>query len=265
MTRLLTIDIGNTQTSIGVFKQDKLVERINFNSKSSTLIDQIKEKFLTLNSLNDLDDICIASVVPSLNENLKDYLTKEFGLQAKFINSNLKFDFKFNYPNSQEIGADRLADAQAAVKTFGYPVCVCDFGTATNNEVNNENSAFGGGILTTRIETSIESLFKKTEKINAMYPSTKGFLKESKKSLDNKSKIIANNTRDAIYNGLIFGEALRIDALLNKIFDELGYQTQTIATGGLCTYIEGLSKVIKIYDKDLTLYGIQSIYKNNFI
>ena len=250
---LLTVDVGNTQTCLGLYdgedKQagwrmttirnetsDELVVRL----KSLLVMDGLSATFIT--------DIAISSVVPNLTEQWRKAGERCALRPPMVLNSELaKKVVKIDYPNPEEIGADRIAVAVAAVHLYGAPVIVVDFGTATNIEVIDKNAAFIGGIICPGLSTSADALFSAAAKLASI-------------SIEVPPTVVGKNTANAVRSGLTFGEIDRIDGLIQRVYDELGYSCQVIATGGLSPRVSNLSKTINVVNDDLTLIGLRLIY-----
>ncbi|MDR0459754.1 MAG: type III pantothenate kinase [Coriobacteriales bacterium] len=250
---LLAVDVGNTQTCLGLYDGvDKLAswrmttiatdtaDELAMRLKSMLVMDGLAASFVS--------DIAISSVVPNLTEQWRKAgersarrppMVLSYEIAAPFVN--------IDYPNPEEIGADRIAVAAAAVELYGAPVMIVDFGTATNIEVIDKRGFFIGGIICPGLATSAEALFRAAAKLSSI-------------SIEVPASVIGRNTRDAVRSGLTFGEIDRIDGLVKRVFHELGYTTKVIATGGLSPRVSGLSQTIDIINDDLTLIGLRIIY-----
>ena len=242
---LLAIDIGNTHTVIGVYAGDSLraMWRIATNRKAAA--DELRIVFSTLFSLEGLDlsqvrASAVASVVPQL---IKDAT----GARSLVCNAETAEGlFDADYPNPREIGADRVADAVAARALYGAPVVVVDFGTATNIEVIDRDGRFRGGVIAPGVQTSANALFTH----GAQLPDI---------ALVAPPAVIGTNTVEAIQSGIMLGEADRVDGLVRRIFDQLGYPAKVIATGGLAAVVERYSSTIDEVNTELTLEGLRLI------
>ena len=156
--------------------------------------------------------------------------------------------FPTAYANPAEIGADRVADAVAARALYGQPVVVVDFGTATNIEVVDRDGAFAGGVIAPGVETSASALFSHANRLSAI-------------ELEDPHTAIGGNTAQAIQAGIVYGEADRVDGLVRRIFEQLGYEAPVVATGGLASRVAPLSRTITHVNKELTLEGLRRIYE----
>ena len=251
---LLAIDVGNTQTVIGVFEDEVLrhMWRVATNKKHTP--DELRLKVLPLLEYagypcKRIDGSVLASVVPYLTSAWCDTLQDMLGTEPLVCNAKTAGDlFEADYANPSEIGADRVADAVAARALYGAPVVVVDFGTATNIEVVDERGCFIGGAIAPGMETSAAALFSHATKLAAT-------------ELDDPGTGIGGNTAQAIQIGIVYGEVERVDGLVRRIFDQLGYSAPVVATGGLAGRVAPLSRTITVVNQDLTLEGLRRIYE----
>lgn len=249
---LLAIDIGNTHTVIGVYAGDSLraMWRIATNRKAAA--DELRIVFSTLFSLEGLDlsqvrASAVASVVPQLTKAWMQAIKDATGARSLMCNAETAEGlFDADYPNPREIGADRVADAVAARAIYGAPVVVVDFGTATNIEVIDRDGRFRGGVIAPGVQTSANALFTH----GAQLPDI---------ALVAPPAVIGTNTVEAIQSGIMLGEADRVDGLVRRIFDQLGYPAKVIATGGLAPVVERYSSTIDEVNTELTLEGLRLI------
>jgi type III pantothenate kinase len=250
---LLAVDVGNTQTVLGLYEGDALLSHWRVATVASNTADELAVGLHSLFTLDDLDktvvtDVAIASVVPPLTAQWKLVAWRFAFSRPLVVDSSTNTGLTIAYENPSEIGADRLADAVAAVALYGAPVIIVDFGTATNIEVIAENGAFVGGVIAPGLATSAEALFSaaaRLAKINIEVPPT----------------VIGRTTKEAVQSGLTFGEIDRIDGLIKRIFDQLGYPATVVATGGLSARVVELSSTIDVVNDNLTLEGLRIIYE----
>ena len=249
---LLAIDIGNTHTVIGVYAGDSLraMWRIATNRKAAA--DELRIVFSTLFSLEGLDlsqvrASAVASVVPQLTKAWMQAIKDATGARSLVCNAETAEGlFDADYPNPREIGADRVADAVAARALYGAPVVVVDFGTATNIEVIDRDGSFRGGVIAPGVKTSAKARYTH----GAQLPDI---------ALVAPPAVIGTNTVEAIQSGIMLGEADRVDGLVRRIFDQLGYPAKVIATGGLAPVVERYSSTIDEVNTELTLEGLRLI------
>ena len=251
---LLAVDVGNTQTVLGFYRADELVFKARIATTSSDTTDELLIKLHGLFALHNVSfgeirSAAVASVVPSLTEHWRNAATILTNAEPLVLTSAVDTGLTINFENPSEIGADRLAVAVAAIHFYGAPVVVVDFGTATNIEVIDKNAAFVGGIIAPGLLTSAEALFSAAARL-------------SKIDIEIPATVIGLTTKGAVQSGLTYGEIDRIDGLIYRIFDELGYKTPVIATGGLSQRVVRLSKTITHINDDLTLEGLRLIFQS---
>lgn len=251
---LLAIDIGNTQTVIGVFDGAELRHMWRVATNKADTSDELRLKAKPLLdsegiAVADVGGSIIASVVPSLSAAWKRALSGMLGCDPVVCSAETAADlFATSYDNPSEIGADRVADAVAARMLYGAPVIVVDFGTATNLEVVDAQGLFVGGIIAPGLETSAAALFSHATKLPSI-------------ELVDPGSAIGKNTVHAMQSGIVYGEADRVDGFVRRVFDELGYNAPVVATGGLATTMAPLCKTITHVNPELTLEGLRIIYE----
>ena len=248
----LAIDVGNTQTVLGLYQAAELKFTARITTVSTDTADELNVRLQGLFSLNgigfaDVNDVAIASVVPPLTEQWRIAAATLTGKQPYILNSESVTGLAILYHDPAEIGADRLADAVAAIHLYGAPVIVVDFGTATNIEVINKDGAFVGGIIAPGLVTSAEALFSAAARL-------------AKVDIEIPDKVVGISTKTAIQSGLTYGEIDRIDGLIHRVFDELGYTAPVVATGGLSHRVVNLSRTITDINDDLTLHGLHILF-----
>lgn len=251
---LLAIDVGNTQTVVGVYQDAKLCHRWRVATNKRHTSDELRVKItplLTSEGLtfDDLEGVALASVVPQLTAAWCDATRHMICRRAVVCSAEMAGDlFETNYPNPREVGADRVADAVAAKALYGSPVIVVDFGTATNMEVVDAQGCFVGGVIAPGVETSAAALFERATKLGEI-------------DLVDPHTAIGRNTEQAIQAGIVYGEADRVDGLIRRIFDQLGYEAPVVATGGLAPRVAAQSKTITEVNRELTLEGLRLVYE----
>lgn len=252
---LLAIDVGNTQSVIGVYDGADLKHmwRIATNKKHTS--DELRMKLVPLLESEgigaaNLSGAVLASVVPQLTGGWQSALRKLTGAEAVVCTAAAAGEdlFPTAYSNPAEIGADRVADAVAARALYGQPVVVVDFGTATNIEVIDCNGVFVGGVIAPGVETSASALFSHANRLSAI-------------ELEDPHTAIGDNTAHAIQAGIVYGEVDRVDGLVERIFAQLGYEAPVVATGGLAPRVAPLSRTITQVNSELTLEGLRRIYE----
>ena len=249
---LLAIDVGNTQTVIGVYVRGSLVRMWRVTTNRLDTADELRVKLMPLFeseglSLSEVKQACLASVVPQLTDAWRRAVADASGAETIVCTAESAAGlFAANYPRPHEIGADRVADAVAACSLYGAPVVVVDFGTATNIEVIDSEGAFIGGIIAPGVQTSAQALFSHASRLSAI-------------DLVAPAQAIGVSTETAIQSGIVLGEADRIDGLIRRIFDQLGYEATVVATGGLAPLIARHSATINHINSELTTEGLRLI------
>jgi type III pantothenate kinase len=250
---LLTIDIGNTNTTFGVFDGDTLITKWRLSTVRDRTSDEIgvlsRQFFLTAEiDYPKVSAIIASSVVPSLEFAFQKMSEKYFGLSTIFVNHTFDFGFKIDYNPPAAVGVDRLIDAFAAVHKYSQPCIVCDFGTATTIDAVNSKSKYLGGIITPGMNVLADALFQKTAKLPKV---------EIKKPVS----VFGTSTVGSIQSGIYFGYIGLVEEILRKMIDELGEKPKIIATGGLASLIAESSDLIEIIDENLMLEGLRLIYE----
>src|ERR1051325_2636431 len=234
---LLVIDIGNTNTSLGVFDGDKLVAHWRLTTARSRTVDEWGVHARNLFSLAELDfksidGVAIASVVPPLNFTLKQMAESYFHLTPLFIDHTVVSGVPILYQPPSDVGADRIVDAVAAIKKYGGPCIVVDFGTATTFDAINARGEYLGGVITPGITISSDALFERAARLPRV---------EIKRPVS----VIGSSTVSAIQSGLYYGYVGLVDGILGRMREELGAQVRVVATGGLAPLIATGSQMIE--------------------
>lgn len=253
---LLAVDVGNTETVIGVYQGPQLVASWRIPTMRNDTPDDICARLHSLMEMSGVDRAgihhgALSSVVPRLKAIWAQAVERLAGAHLILCTAESAGElFEADYPHPEEIGADRIADAVACKAKYGVPCVVVDFGTATNMEVIDERGAFIGGIIAPGLQTSASTLFAHGAQLSSV-------------DLAAPECAIGRNTREALKSGIMYGEADRVDGLIRRIFEELGYEARVVATGGLASQVADLSCCIDIVDPDLTLEGLRLISEAN--
>ena len=252
---ILAIDIGNTNIVIGCIEgeQVRFVERLSTN-QAKTELEYVVE-FRTLFELYriNLDDITgsiISSVVPPLNNIMKAAIQKLFHKAPLVVGPGLKTGLNILMDNPGQLGADLVVNAVAGLQYYGAPIIMIDMGTATTISVVDDRKNYIGGMILPGVRVSLDSLVNRTSQLPRI-------------SLEAPKKIIGKNTIDCMKSGIVMGQAACLDGMIERIFDELGYEAPVVATGGLSGSIVPYCKKKIIYDNELTLKGLGIIYHKN--
>ena len=250
---LLAIDVGNTQTVLGIYDGDTLVHMWRVATNVDHTSDELRIKLHTLMMAENLecshiDGAILASVVPALTHNWEKACCRSFDVETKVVSAaSAGHLIGIDSQRFPELGADRVADAAAAKHKYGSPVIVVDFGTATNIEIIDKSGSFVGGIIAPGVESSMRSLFSRAALLRSV-------------ELEDPGTAIGTNTAECMKVGVMYGEAARIDGLVDRVFEQLGYEATVVATGGLAHRIAPLSKRITEINLELTLQGLRMIY-----
>lgn len=250
---LLTIDVGNTQTVIGAYRGGKLACTWRVATDKAQTADEIRASLAMLFfadgiAAEEVRGAALASVVPRLTEAWLGAARAMFGVEALVCSARTAGPlFPTDYPQPDEVGSDRVADAVAARERYGAPVVVVDFGTATNIEVIDREGRFVGGIIAPGVETSAQALFSHATRLAAI-------------GLDDPGCAIGRSTDAAVRSGIVYGEADRVDGLVRRIFGQIGYRAPVVATGGLAPLVAAHSSEITEVDPWLTLEGLCLVY-----
>lgn len=250
---LLVIDVGNTNTSLGVYRGAELLAHWRLTTNPSRTIDEYGVHARNLFELaqldfKDIEAIAVASVVPPLNYTVRRMAEVYFHLTPLFIDHTTDTGLKILYEPASDVGADRIVDAVAAVARHGSPCIVVDFGTATTFNVINAAGEYVGGLITPGIMISSEALFSRTAKLPRV-------------DFRRPQTVIGSSTVAAMQSGLYYGYASLVDGVLERVIEEMGIKPRVIATGGLASLIATGSKYIEKVDDTLTLEGLRLVYE----
>src|SRR3954451_19982199 len=252
---LLAVDVGNTQTHLGTFRDGRLVEHWRFATVPDSTADEIGATMRNLLELRgvglaDIGSSIVSSTVPRLEPEWLAMAGRYLGHTMLSVGPGLKTGMALRYDNPHEIGADRLANAGAIRERFGGPAICVDFGTSVNFDVVGPKGDFLGGVLVPGVEISLAAVTARGAKLPAV-------------DLLPPRTVIGKSTVDAIRSGVIYGFAGAIDGILRRILDELGDETDVIATGGLAGVIVPFTEHIDEIDDLLTLTGLRLLYERN--
>jgi len=260
---LVAIDVGNTQTVVGLFgpgdgpagSGPELAYHWRIATVASRTADELAMLIDQLFQLQGLDPedvitgLAVASVVPRQRTALREMADRWFKVDTVIVEPGVRTGMPIHYDNPKEVGADRIADAVAAYERYGGPTIVVDFGTATTFEVVSERGEYLGGVILPGIEISLEALFARA----ALLPRVE---------LIEPRSVLAKNTVESVQSGVIYGFAAQVDGLCRRLEDELG-PCQVVATGGLAGLIGPYSAAIEHHEPWLTLEGLRIIFGRN--
>ena len=252
---LLAIDIGNTDTTLGVFEGEELRATWHMATGVHRKADEYAALLLNLLRHQGLDidevkEIALCSVVPPLIATFDELCQRYFNLSPLVVGAGVKTGVRIRMDNPREVGADRIANAAAAHHLYGGPVIITDLGTATTFDTVSREGDYLGGAIAPGIGTAAEALFMQA----AMLPRVE---------LVRPKRAIGTNTITAMQSGIVFGYVGLIEGIVARIQQELGERAKVVATGGFAEVIAKETAVIDVVNPNLTLIGLRLIYLLN--
>ncbi len=252
---LLAIDVGNTETVVGVFRDEELASRWRIHTSPDRTADELAllfSGFLAQAGLSfdkNVTGVVMSSVVPRATESLREMVSHYFRFDAVVVEPGIKTGVPVLTDNPREVGADRIVNALAAFTKYGGPVIVVDFGTATTFDVVSEKGELLGAAIAPGLHISADALFEHT----ALLPLVELVAPKS---------AIGKNTVESVQSGLVFGYAAMVDGMVERIAKDLGQPT-VVATGGLASTVIGECRTVDKHDAWLTLEGLRLIFEKN--
>jgi type III pantothenate kinase len=252
---LLVVDVGNTQTHLGTYDGDVLVEHWRFATVRSSTADELGAALRALLALRgltfaDLHASIVSSTVPQLRPEWQAMASRYLGHELLVVGPGLRTGMPIRYDNPREIGPDRLVNAVAGYEKAGGPCVIVDFGTAVTHDIVSADGEYLGGVIFPGIEISLDALSERAAalpKIDLVEPRT----------------LIGKSTVDAIRSGVLFGFAAMVDGIVGRLREQLGAELHTLATGGPAPLVVPYCDSIDGVDDQLTLTGLRLIWERN--
>jgi type III pantothenate kinase len=247
---LLAIDVGNTQTVLGLFEGESLAEHRRLATEASRTGDELGALLGELVDLESVDGICLSSTVPALIREFELFAEQWAKAPILVVGPGAKTGIPVLADNPREVGPDRIVNAVAARERYGVPCIVVDFGTSTNFDVVSAQGEWVGGVLAPGIEISMDALFARAARLMRV-------------DFVEPPAVIGKTTVHSLQSGLVYGFAGQVDRIVEEIRRELGAEARAIATGGLADIIAPHSRTIELVDPWLTLEGLRLVWDLN--
>ncbi|MGE5236671.1 MAG: type III pantothenate kinase [Acidobacteriota bacterium] len=251
---LLALDVGNTHTTIGVFRETQILRRWRLSTTRDRTVDELGILLRNLcqwsqMSPDDIGGVIVGSVVPPLDGALRAAITSYLHAEPLFVAPGIRSGMPLKVETPQELGADRLCNAVAAFAEYGGPCMVVDFGTATTWDVVSARGEFLGGVIAPGLEISAEALFSRAAKLPRV-------------ELVAPTRVIGKATIDSMQSGLVFGYVGLVEGVTRRVQAELG-GGKVIASGGLAAVLARYTDIFEAVDDDLTLKGLRLLWERN--
>jgi len=247
---LLAVDVGNTQTVLGLYGDGELTDHWRLATERSTTADELGVLLSGLLDFDGVGGVCLASTVPVLVREWEELAAEWAHAPLLVVGAGVKTGIPIRYDDPREVGPDRIVNAVAAKARYGAPVIVVDFGTSTNFDVVSPQGEYVGGVLAPGVEISMDALFARAArlvKVDYTPPAT----------------VIGKTTVAALQSGLVYGFAGQVDGIVGRIRDELRVEAPAVATGGLADIVAPHSRTIERVDPFLTLEGLRLVWELN--
>ena len=247
---LLAVDVGNTQTVLGLFDGERLAEHRRLATERNRTSDELGALLGEMVDLGAVDAICLSSTVPALVREYELFAERWAQAPILVVGPGAKTGIPVRYDDPREVGPDRVVNAVAAKKRHGAPCIVVDFGTSTNFDVVSAEGEYVGGVLAPGIEISMDALFARAARLMRV-------------DFTEPPTVIGKTTVHSLQSGLVYGFAGQVDRIVEEIRGELGVEAPAIATGGLAEIVAPHSRAIEMIDPHLTLEGLRLVWELN--
>jgi type III pantothenate kinase len=253
---ILVLDVGNTNTVLGVYNNDELKYHWRIETSRSKTEDEygmvIKALFNHENiKFSDIEGIIISSVVPPIMFAMERMCLKYFNITPIIVGPGVKTGLNIKLDNPREVGADRIVNAVAGIHYYGTPLIIVDFGTATTYCYINEDGQYLGGAIAPGISISTEALYTKAAKLPRI-------------EIAKPDHVVGKNTVNAMQSGILYGYVGQVEGIVKRMKEQSNVIPKVVATGGLAKLISSESTIIDHIDPWLTLNGLNLIYKKNY-
>jgi type III pantothenate kinase len=252
---LLTIDLGNTNLTIGLYDGETLAHHWRLATDQTRMPDEYGLQLLGLltnagRAPAELTGVCLSSVVPPLTGRVTQACREYLKQDTLVVDTGIKTGIRIRYEDPKAVGADRVCDAVAVMRYYGGPACIIDFGTATTFNALTKEGDYLGGAITAGINLAAEALYTHAAKLQRI-------------DLQRPPNVIGRNTTHAMQSGLLFGYVSMVEGMVVRFRQELGPEMKVIATGGLAGLIAKETPIIQVHAPWLTLDGLRIIWEMN--
>ncbi len=248
---LLVIDVGNTQTVLGLYDGDRLIRRFRIQTDVRRTSDEtgvlLSNLFEHEGIEGDIEGAIVSCVVPDMLRTLLQTCRDFFDVDPRVVGPGIRTGMPILADNPREVGADRIVNAVAAYERVGDACIVVDFGTATTFDCISAQGQYLGGVIAPGYQISAEALFSRTSKLPRV-------------DLERPRRVVGKNTVHSMQSGLFYGYVSLVDGVVARIRDELGVQARVLATGGLASVLADASTTIEEVCEDLTLDGLRLLF-----